>query len=357
MLPDIYTENEKSKLARLGVKNLFDLFLHLPTRYQDKTKIDLIKDLIKDKYSQIEGKVSFVNASYTPKKNLIIVIEDATGTLQLRFLNFYPSQVKQFILGEKVRVFGIVRGQSLIKEMIHPDYEIVRKKLMLPQHLTPVYPVVAGVTQNSLVKLFKKAFHFISKNNVVIDYFSELNIQRNLPNLVESIKSLHMPVKKDEVHQNIYRNKLVYDELLALQLFFRGLYHHKKNFLAKSINMHNDIYNLFISTLQFELTSKQKISYLEIMKDLKQNSPMNRLLQGDVGCGKTIVATLVAIQTIKNGFQVAFMAPTEILAEQHYINLKKWLNPLKITVGFLSGSISSKEKKVINENIMKGNMS
>lgn len=356
MLPDIYTENEKSKLAKLGVKNLFDLFLHLPTRYQDKTKIDLIKDLIKDKYSQIEGKVSFVNASYTPKKNLIIVIEDATGTLQLRFLNFYPSQVKQFILGEKVRVFGIVRGQSLIKEMIHPDYEIVRKKLMLPQHLTAVYPVVAGVTQNSLVKLFKKAFHFISKNNVVIDYFSELNIQRNLPNLVESIKSLHMPVNKDEVHQNIYRNKLVYDELLALQLFFRGLYHHKKNFLAKSINMHNDIYNLFISTLQFELTSKQKISYLEIMKDLKQNSPMNRLLQGDVGCGKTIVATLVAIQTIKNGFQVAFMAPTEILAEQHYINLKKWLNPLKITVGFLSGSISSKEKKVINENIMKGNI-
>ena len=141
MLPDIYTENEKSKLARLGVKNLFDLFLHLPTRYQDKTKIDLIKDLIKDKYSQIEGKVSFVNASYTPKKNLIIVIEDATGTLQLRFLNFYPSQVKQFILGEKVRVFGIVRGQSLIKEMIHPDYEIVRKKLMLPQHLTAVYPL------------------------------------------------------------------------------------------------------------------------------------------------------------------------------------------------------------------------
>jgi ATP-dependent DNA helicase RecG len=179
-----------------------------------------------------------------------------------------------------------------------------------------------------------------------------LNKQRNLPDLIESITMLHMPDKKSIINNDIYLNKLAYDELLAHQLFFRGLYHQKKNFLAKPISKDESIYNLFISSLPFELTNMQKKTYLEIMKDLQQTSPMNRLLQGDVGCGKTIVATLAAIQTIKNGYQAALMAPTEILAEQHYNNLKKWLDPLKISVGFLSGSISKKEKLFVTEMVI-----
>ena len=356
MLPDIYTENEKTKLRKIGITSLFDLFLYLPNRYQDRTKVDRIKDLNKDQYHQTEGEVSFVNASYRPRKNLIVVIDDATGTLQLRFLNFYPSQIKQFTLGEKIRVYGIVKEQSFIREMIHPEYEIIQKHKILPQHLTAVYPLVSGVTQKALLKLVKKAFKFITEKNSIIDYFYELNKQRNLPDLIESITMLHMPDKKSIINNDIYRNKLAYDELLAHQLFFRGLYHQKKNFLAKPISKDESIYNLFISSLPFELTNMQKKTYLEIMKDLKQTSPMNRLLQGDVGCGKTIVATLAAIQTIKNGYQVALMAPTEILAEQHYNNLKKWLDPLKISVGFLSGSISKKEKLFVTEMVMQGNI-
>ena len=149
MLPDIYTENEKTKLRKIGITSLFDLFLYLPTRYQDRTKVDLIKDLNKDKYHQIEGEVSFVNASYRPRKNLIVVTDDTTGTLQLRFLNFYPSQIKQFTLGQKIRVYGIVKEQSFIREMIHPEYEIIQKHKILPQHLTAVYPLVSGVTQKA----------------------------------------------------------------------------------------------------------------------------------------------------------------------------------------------------------------
>jgi ATP-dependent DNA helicase RecG len=356
LLPDIYTENEKTKLRKIGITSLFDLFLYLPTRYQDRTKVDQIKDLNKDKYHQIEGEVSFVNASYRPRKNLIVVINDATGTLQLRFLNFYPSQIKQFTLGKKIRAYGIVKEQSFIKEMIHPEYEIIQKDKILPQHLTAVYPLVSGVTQKAVFKLVKKAFKFITEKNSIIDYFYELNKQRNLPDLIDSIKMLHMPDKKSIINNDIYLNKLAYDELLAHQLFFRGLYHQKKNFLAKPITKDESIYNLFISSLPFELTNMQKKTYLEIMKDLQQTSPMNRLLQGDVGCGKTIVATLAAIQIIKNGYQAALMAPTEILAEQHYNNLKKWLDPLKISVGFLSGSISKKEKLFVTEMVMQGNI-
>jgi ATP-dependent DNA helicase RecG len=356
LLPDIYTENEKSKLKKIGITSLFDLFLYLPTKYQDRTKVDQIKDLNRDKYHQIEGEVSFVNASYRPRKNLIVMIDDATGTLQLRFLNFYPSQIKQFSLGEKIRVYGIVKEQSFIREMIHPEYEIIKIQKTLPKHLTAVYPLVSGVTQKAILKLVKKAFKFIAEKNIIIDYFHELNKERNLPNLIESISMLHMPDKKSIENNDIYRNKLAYDELLAHQLFFRGLYHKKKNFLAKSISENEGIYNSFILSLPFELTNTQKKTYLEIMRDLKQKSPMNRLLQGDVGCGKTIVATLAAIQTIKNGYQAAVMAPTEILAEQHYRNLKKWLDPLKISVGFLSGSISKKEKALVTKMVMQGDI-
>ena len=319
MFSDIYTDNEKAKLRKLGIKNLFDVFLHLPSRYQDRTKIDVIKDLSIEKYYQVEGKIIFTNVSYRPRKSLIIVIEDITGTLQLRFLNFYPSQIKQFIVGKKIRVYGTINSKALVKEMIHPEYEAVNDNSSLPEHLTSVYPLVSGITQKALLKLIKKAFNFIEKNKVVIDYFPELNKQRNLPNLTSALKMLHLPEKANNLSDNVYRNKLAYDELLAHQLFFRGLYHHKKNFLAKSIISNDSIYKLFISSLKFDLTSKQKSSYFEIMNDLKQSSPMNRLLQGDVGCGKTIVATLTALQTIKNGFQVAFMAPTEILAESNII--------------------------------------
>ncbi len=356
MFSDIYTDNEKAKLRKLGIKNLFDVFLHLPSRYQDRTKIDVIKDLSIEKYYQVEGKIIFTNVSYRPRKNLIIVIEDITGTLQLRFLNFYPSQIKQFIVGKKIRVYGTINSKALVKEMIHPEYEAVNDNSSLPEHLTSVYPLVSGITQKALLKLIKKAFNFIEKNKVVIDYFPGLNKQRNLPNLTSALKMLHLPEKANNLSDNVYRNKLAYDELLAHQLFFRGFYHHKKNFLAKSIISNDSIYKLFISSLKFDLTSKQKSSYFEIMNDLKQSSPMNRLLQGDVGCGKTIVATLAALQTIKNGFQVAFMAPTEILAEQHYLNLKEWLEPLKISVAFLSGSVLANEKENIKKHIMQGDI-
>lgn len=355
MLPDIYTNNEKAKLKKLGIRNIFDLFLHFPTKYQDKTRIDNINDLNTDEFYQIQGEITFANVSYRPRKNLIVVIEDSTGSIQLRFLNFYPSQVKQLILGEKIRAYGAVKSKSLIKEMIHPEYEVVKEGTTIQKYLTPVYPLVSGVTQKALIKMIKKSFKYVEENIEFEDHFPSLNEQRKFPDLVNAFTALHFP-KKDHLTDHMYRDKIAYDELLAHQLFFRGLYHQKKNFQAKTIKSNDKVYQSFISSLKFDLTIDQKNSYKEIMTDLGKSAPMNRLLQGDVGCGKTIVATLAALQTIMNGFQVAFMAPTEILAEQHFVNLKEWLEPLKISVAFLSGSISKKDKDNIYTHISQGDI-
>lgn len=354
MLDSLFTENQISKLRKLGIKSLFDLLLHLPLKYLDKTQVDLIQDISPGGSYQIQGKVTYVKTAYQPRKNLTVVIEDATGSLQLRFLNFYSSQSRQFSEGVIVRAYGEVNPKSLIKEMIHPDYEIIVTDKPLPKCLTPIYALTRGLGQKLILNFVKKAFDQIAKKDALLDHFPELNIKRNLPDLTKSLRELHMPSSTKSEDIDPYRKKLIYDELLAHQLFFRGLYHQQKNYIAKKIIFDRSLHDAFVSSLEFTLTGQQENCFNEIMSDLGCSFPMNRLLQGDVGSGKTVVATMAALQAIKNGGQVGFMAPTEILAEQHYIKLRDWLNPLNISVEFLSGSISAPEKKIIYERLVEG---
>ena len=356
MLASLFTEKQISKLKKLGIKSIFDLLLHLPLKYLDKTKVNRIADVALGRSYQIEGKVTYVKTSYQPRKNLIVVIEDETGPLQLRFLNFYSSQIHQFEKDVMVRVYGEINPKSFVTEIIHPEYEILKTNKPLPEHLTPIYPLTSGLGQKSILSFVKRGFDHIAKKNIFPDHFPELNIKRNLPDLMVSLKKLHMPISNQSSDLEAYRKKLVYDELLAHQLFFRGLYHQQKNYVAKSIKFDNDFHEALVSSLGFTLTTHQTNCFNEIMSDLSCYFPMNRLLQGDVGSGKTIVATMAALQAIKNGGQVGFMAPTEILAEQHFIKLKEWLNPLHISVAFLSGSISLAEKKIIYAKLIKGDI-
>ena len=359
MPKSIFTPSQTIKLRKLHIATIFDLLLHLPTRYQDETKIESIKNIIPGTQVQIEGVIKQSTVIYRPRKNLIIIIEDESDSIQIRFINFYPSQIKDLSEGKKIRVFGEVKKNLFLNEMVHPQYKVLSTDDPLPQTFSPIYPTTSGLSQKLLCKLIKKSIDKSLEAKAYIDYFPELYLKRRLPLLMDSIEAIHFPSKDSDIDlfdrkDNVYHHRLIYDELLAQQLFLRGLYHKKKLHLAKSIQFSDELHHAFIENLEFKLTEQQKTVLQDIYSDLKNNHPMNRLLQGDVGSGKTVVAVMAAIQVIKSKYQVAFMAPTEILAEQHFSKIKEWLEPLGFRVDLLRGSMSPSNKKIVQKKIMDG---
>jgi len=355
----IFTEIQSKKLKKLGILNSFDLLLHLPHRYIDETKIDLIKNIRPGSMFQIEAKIISIETSYRPRKNLTVYVKDVSGGLKLRFINFYPSQIKQFEEGRIVRVYGEIRLNSFLFEMIHPQYEFVSVDTPLKNFYTPVYPATEGLSQKLIFKLVQKVLEQKNLEEQYPDYFGNLYRERNLPSLLKALKLIHKPKKEYEKKlfdekKSIYHQRIIYDELLAHQFFFRGKYHENKSYKSKQILYSDTMQQRFLNNLEFQLTSQQKSVFLEIKNDLKQSYPMNRLLQGDVGSGKTVVAAMAALQAINSGFQVAFMSPTEILAEQHFEKLTSWFTKLGINVELLIGSMKSKLKEKSYEKIKSG---
>jgi ATP-dependent DNA helicase RecG len=355
----LFTEIQSKKLKKLGILNSLDLLLHLPYRYIDETKIDLIKNIRPGSMYQIEVKIISIEASYRPRKNLTVYVQDVTGDLKLRFINFYPSQIKQFEEGKILRVYGEVRSNSFLFEMVHPQYEFISIDTPLKNFYTPVYPVTEGLSQKLIFKLVQKVFEQENLDEQYPDYFGNLYRERSLPSLLEALKLIHKPKKEyikklfDE-KKSIFHQRVIYDELLAHQFFFRGKYHENKSYKSKPIQYSDSIQQKFLNNLEFKLTKQQQSVFLEIRNDLHQSYPMYRLLQGDVGSGKTVVSAMAALQAINSGFQVAFMAPTEILAEQHFEKLTSWLTKLGIHVELLTGSMSSKLKDKSYEKIKSG---
>jgi ATP-dependent DNA helicase RecG len=355
----IFTPSQTIKLRKLHIATVFDLLLHLPTRYQDETKIESIKNIIPGTRVQIEAVIKQSTVNYRPRKNLIVIIADESDSIQLRFINFYPSQIKDLSEGKKIRVFGEVKKNLFLNEMIHPQYKVLNEDDPLPQTFSPIYPTTSSLSQKLLCKLIKKSIDKSLEAKAYIDYFPELYLKRKLPLLMNAIEAIHFPSKDSDIDlferkDNVYHHRLIYDELLAQQLFLRGLYHQKKLHLAMPIQFSDELHHTFIENLEFKLTEQQETVLQDIYSDLKNNHPMNRLLQGDVGSGKTVVAVMAAIQVIKSGYQVAFMAPTEILAEQHFIKIKEWLEPLGFIVDLLRGSMSTRNKKIAQKKIMDG---
>ena len=359
MPKQIFTEIQSKKLKKLGILNSLDLLLHIPLRYVDETKVDLIKDIRPGSMCQIEAKIISIEVSYRPRKNLTVYVQDVSGDLKLRFINFYSSQIKQFKEGKILRVYGEIKSNSFLFEMVHPKYEFISIDTPLKDFYTPVYKATEGLSQKLIFKLVQKVFKQENLNEQYPDYFGNLYREKNLPSLLEALELIHKPSKEYEKElfdkkKSIFHQRVIYDELLTHQFFFRGKYHENKSYKSKAILYSDSIQKKFLNNLEFKLTNQQQSVFLEIRNDINQSYPMYRLLQGDVGSGKTVVAVMAALQAINSGFQVAFMAPTEILAEQHFEKLNYWLTKLAIHVELLTGSMKPKLKNISYEKIKSG---
>jgi ATP-dependent DNA helicase RecG len=346
----------KAKLAKLGIRREFDLVLHLPLRYEDETRLTPIAAAREGAPVQVEGTVIDSQIAYRPRRQLVCKIADDSGLLYMRFINFYGSQAKALVAGARVRAFGEVRPGFFGAEMIHPRYRMVRADEPLPEALTPIYPTTAGLPQATLRRLIAQA---LAKCELDETLPREIAASLGLPAFRDAIDALHRPRPGDDARALTGRShpawrRMKLDELLAQQLSMRLHYRERKSRTAPALSRAGALSAGLLERLPFRLTRAQSRAWAEIERDLGQAHPMHRLLQGDVGSGKTVVAALAALRTVENGLQAAVMAPTEILAEQHYRKFSEWLAPLGVQLGWLSGSQKKKERAAAAADIASG---
>jgi ATP-dependent DNA helicase RecG len=337
-----------AKLAKLGIRHRADLLLHLPLRYEDETQLVPIATVEPGETVQVQGVITHAEVLFKPRKILVCRLQDNGEELYLRFLNFYPSQIKLLAVGKQIRVVGEARIGYFGLEMVHPKCRAVSDETPLQTSLTPIYPTTAGLSQATLKKLIANALEILNPADPLPEKFRNI---LNLNDYFSSIQLLHNPTTDiaacclaDKSHPAWRRIK--FDELLAQQLSMRVHHRERSRRIAPALPPLAHYTDGLLKILPFSLTKAQQKVYAEISLDLAKPHPMQRLLLGDVGSGKTIVAALAALQAIENGYQVALMAPTEILAEQHYLKLTDWLAPLEITPVWLSGSLKKKDKRV-----------
>ncbi len=353
-------------LDKLGLKRDIDLALHLPLRYEDETRITKLRDAREGDTVQIEARVTDCEVSFRPRRQLIVTVDDGTDTCTLRFFSFYPSQQKMLAVGNRIRARGEVKGGFLGRTMLHPSFRIAGGDL--PTALTPVYPTVAGLGQPVLRKevLAGLARAELSDTFAPGD-LSQIN-QQALWTLRQALSFLHHPtpdVSLDTLsdHSHPAWQRLKAEELLAQQLSQLQSRRARASLRAPVLAMvapevfspANEpeqpvllpLYTELVATLPFKLTAAQQRVCAEIARDLERPVPMHRLLQGDVGSGKTVVAALAAAICIDAGWQCALMAPTEILAEQHFRKMLGWLEPLGITTAWLTGNQKARERRAM----------
>ena len=335
-----------AKLARLGLKTDADLIVHLPLRYEDETCISTISGAIPGQEAQFEVEVVDCEIAFRPRRQLVVRVRDESSSLTLRFLNFYPSQQKALQPGARLRVFGALRNGILGDEIIHPRFHVLGQHAPLPDRLTPVYPTTAGLGQGTLRRLIDRA---LARVDIVDTLPDALREKLHLPDFPSAIRLLHAPPPECVQSQLESRDhpawrRVQFDELLAQQLSLRQAYAARRARGAPVLAASGLLTQRLLDQLPFKLTAAQRRVWSEIAIDLAQPHPMQRLLQGDVGSGKTIVAALAMLQAVEAGHQAALMAPTEILAEQHFRKLALWLAPLGLTVTWLTGSLKKREK-------------
>jgi ATP-dependent DNA helicase RecG len=344
------------RLEKLGIRSNFDLVLHLPLRYEDETRLTPLKEAHAGVPVLVEAEVVESEVKYRPRRTLVVKLSDGESDLWLRFLNFYPSQVKQLSPGKWVRLFGEVRPGFFGDEMVHPRYRMIQKGAPLPKSLTPVYPTTAGLSQAVLRDEIGHAL-----DTVLLDDTLDEALRRKLglQPFRESVLLLHRPPPDVDAASLENRThpawrRLKFDELLAQQFAMRLAYRERRAKSAPRLPDQHTLTNALVKSLPFPLTRAQRNAHTAIARDLAQAHPMRRLLQGDVGSGKTLVAALAALQAVENGWQAALMAPTEILAEQHYLKLSHWLEPLGVRTTWVSGSLKARARKLAIESIESG---
>lgn len=313
----------------------------------DETRVTSIRDLRLGDHAQVEGTIIHAETQYRPRKALICQLEDDSSLLHLRFLNFYPSQVAQYKPGTRLRAFGEARQGFFGLEMVHPQCRVVRGEEPLSQALTPVYPSTAGLSQHTLRKLMLQVLADLQLDETLP---AAMLKKLHLPTIPDSLRLLHQPppdvaLSALENRDHPAWQRLAFDELLAQQLSMRRHYARRRGQDAPPLAAQGLLTKQLLASLPFGLTAAQQRVLAQISLDLAQSHPMQRLLQGDVGSGKTIVAALAALQAVENNWQAAIMAPTEILAEQHYQKFSAWLTPLGIQVVWLSGNQTRSERE------------
>ncbi|MBC7918633.1 MAG: ATP-dependent DNA helicase RecG, partial [Rhodoferax sp.] len=340
-------------LEKLGLKRDIDLALHLPLRYEDETRITPLQDARDGSHVQIEATVTHCEVAYRPRRQLVVTVDDGTDTCVLRFFNFYPSQEKALSVGSRIRARGEVRGGFMGWTMLHPAFRAAGGDL--PTALTPIYPTVAGLPQPYLRKVVLAGL----ARAELSDTFAPGDLSKNSPGplwtLREALLFLHHPrpdVSLDTLHDHSHPawQRLKAEELLAQQLSQLQSRRKRASLRAPVLQMpfpepKDSLHQRLLAVLPFGLTAAQKRVCAEIANDMARHIPMHRLLQGDVGAGKTVVAALAAAICIDTGWQCALMAPTEILAEQHFRKLLGWLEPLGITTAWLTGTQKAKERR------------
>lgn len=341
----------QKKLNQLGLFNTRDLLFHLPLRYEDRTRLHAIGKVSLGEMVQIEGEVLGSSIQFGRRRSLLCMVQDTSGVISLRFFHFSAAQKKALDAAKRIRCFGEVRRGRSGFELYHPEYQILQADEIqaTDQTLTPVYPTTEGLQQGRLRKLINQSLAMLQSRPPRDLLPKSLLEPLNLPSLTEAIQVVHQPPADAPASwlghgDNPGQKRLAFEELLAHRLCMRRYRLESDNKTAPVLRADSDLEQGLLQQLGFELTAAQQRAFAEISANLASGHPMLRLLQGDVGSGKTVVAALAALQAIASGFQVAIMAPTEILAEQHLLNFQQWLSPLGIQVGWLSGKSKGKQR-------------
>ena len=349
-------------LGRLGLERVQDLWFHLPLRYEDRTRIDAIADLRVGERAQVEGVVGAVERGFRYRPQLKVAISDAPGgALVLRFFHFHRAQVEQLKPGARLLVYGEVRHGTQGLEMVHPQYQRLLDETppAMEDRLTPVYPTTEGLGPRRLASVIGKALAVLPSDDRLELIPSELGAAHGLTSLRDALLYVHRPPPDAHLGQltlgrHPAQQRLAFEELLTQHLSLKRMRAEVKRRRAPSLSGDGTLRGRLLENLPFALTGAQRRVSDDVAKDLARKHPMLRLVQGDVGSGKTVVAALAALTAVESGYQVALMAPTELLAEQHLRSFRHWLEPLGVEVEWLAGKVTGKARQRALERVAAG---
>ncbi len=350
------------KLARIGIHNIQDLLFHLPLRYQDRTRVTPIGSLQPHSDVVVQGKVLASDIVMGKRRSLLCRIGDGSGSISLRFFHFTGAQKNNLRQGAEVRCFGEPRRGATGLEMYHPEYRVIKSDAPadVEETLTPVYPATEGLTQQRIRSLCEQALKLLADESSLQELLPvDIRQKYRLSSLVEAVRLLHQPPPEESMillseGRHPAQQRLAFEELLAHNLSLQQLRRRVQSIGGFAMPPENRLTRQLLEQLPFSLTSAQQRVTDDVSQDMATQLPMLRLVQGDVGSGKTVVAALAALQAVENGYQAAVMAPTEILAEQHQFNFSNWLKPLGISMAFLSGKTKGKKRQETLDQIASG---
>ena len=348
------------RLRVLGVQQVQDLLFVLPLRYEDRTKVQKLGSLQSGARAVVEGEVQLTEVVFRRRRQLLARITDGSGFLTLRFFYFSAAQQQGLARGTRIRCFGEVRRGPLGLEMVHPEYRRAFDAIAaLEETLTPIYPMTEGVQQGRLRQLIRMGLQELATSGVREWLPPEILQPLNLPTLGDALRYVHQPpldAELAELAEGVHpaQQRLAFEELLAHHLSLKLLRSRLQTDPAWGLDDTRGLADRFLKSLPFALTRAQQRVFNEVDRDLRRTQPMARLVQGDVGCGKTVVAAAAAARAVGSGHQAALMAPTELLAEQHFRNLDAWFRSLGVTVALVTGSQPARTRRSALEAIASG---